>query len=191
MTDSSDRSPDTPSDKPENRSGRPEPRSPWPDAGQHTPPPYPYPPSPYPGGYPPSYPPYAPVPGGPRNGLGTASLVLAVIALLCVWSVFGAVILGVVAAVLGIFAHRRVRRGEANNGGVAIAGIVLGGIAIVVGLIFIAIWTALWRDVGGGDYVDCLQRAGSDPNLRQQCVERFREHVEDKFSVTLTPQPSP
>jgi hypothetical protein len=123
--------------------------------------------------------------------LGTASLVLAVIALLCVWSVFGGVILGVVATVLGIIVYRRVRRGEANNGGVAIAGVVLGGIAIVVGLIFIAIWTALWRDVGGGDYVDCLQRAGSNPDLRQQCVERFREHVEDKFSVTLTPQPSP
>lgn len=189
MTDFPDRSSDTPSDRPETQPGRAEPGPPWPGAGQHPPPPYPYPPYP---GYPPPpqpYPHFMP-PRGPRNGLGTASLVLAVIALLCVWSVFGAVILGAVAAVLGIVGQRRVRRGEANNGGVAIAGIVLGGIAIVVGLIFIAIWTALWRDVGGGDYVDCLQRAGSDPNLRQQCVERFREHVEDKFSVTLTPPPS-
>ncbi|BBY08563.1 DUF4190 domain-containing protein [Mycobacterium noviomagense] len=192
MTDFSDRSSDTPSDRPETQPGRPEHGSPWPGAGQHTPPPYPYPPGPYPSGYPPPqpYPPYGP-PRGPRNGLGTAALVLAVIALLCVWSVFGGVILGAVATVLGIVGYRRVRRGEANNGGVAIAGMVLGGIAIVVGLIFIAIWSVLWQDVGGGDYVDCLQRAGSDPALRQQCVERFREHVENKFSVTLTPRPSP
>jgi hypothetical protein len=193
MTDSSDRFSDAPSDKPEPSVGTPESRSPWPVTGQHNPPPYPYPPGPYPSAYPPpvpQYPPFAPPSRGPRNGLGTASLVLAVIALLCVWSVFGGVILGAVAVVQGIVAHRRVRRGEANNGGVAIAGIVLGGIAIVVGLTFIAIWAALWQDAGGGDYVDCLQRAGSDPDLRQQCADRFREHVEDKFGVTLTPRPS-
>jgi hypothetical protein len=146
---------------------------------------YPYPP------YPPSqpYPPVTPPLRGPRNGLGTASLVFAVVALLCVWSVFGGVILGGVAIVLGIVGYGRVRRGEANNGGVAIAGIVLGGMAIVVGPIFVAIWTALWHDIGGGDYIDCLQRAGSNPALRQRCAERLRQNVEDRFSVTLTPRP--
>ncbi|BBU22954.1 DUF4190 domain-containing protein [Mycobacterium xenopi] len=164
-----------------------------PDHPSDTPPPYqpyPYPPGSYP--HPPQQQPYpfTVPPRVLRNGLGTASLVLAVIALLGVWSVFGGVILGVAASVLGIVAYGRVRRGEADNGGVAVAGIVLGAIAIVVGLIFIAIWAALWHDIGGGDYIDCLQRAGSNPALRQQCVDRFRENFENRLSVTLTPRPS-
>ncbi|BCO36094.1 hypothetical protein BMW24_010440 [Mycobacterium heckeshornense] len=157
-----------------------------PDQPSDTPPPY----RPYPYPYPPQqqpYPPFPVPPRGPRNGLGTASLVLAVIALLGVWSVFGGVILGGAAIVLGIAAYARVRRGEANNGGVAVAGIVLGAIAIGVGLVFVAIWAALWHDIGGGDYIDCLQRAGSNPVLRQHCVDRFRKSVENRLSVTLTP----
>ncbi len=82
-------------------------------------------------------------------------------------------------------------RGVADNGGVAIAGIVLGGLAIVVGLAFIAIWTTVWKDVRGGDYIDCIQKAGENQVVQQHCAEQFRHSVQDRLSVTLAPASSP
>jgi Domain of unknown function (DUF4190) len=180
--------PDTPSERREN-----------PEGTSQTAPPYPYPPGPYPG-YPPAPPPppyygYPPPPVQPRNGLGITALVLAVIALVTVWSGFGGIVLGIVAVVIGFAGRGRVKRGEANNGGVAIAGIVLGALAVVVGSAFIAVWMTLgmtfWKDVGGGDYISCVQKAGSDPVKRQQCEEQFQQRVQDRLSVTLTPAPVP
>jgi hypothetical protein len=141
-----------------------------------------------PGDLPPHYAP--PPPFAPRNGLGIAALVLAVVGLLSVATVFAPIILGAVAVVIGAVGRGRVNRGVADNGGVAIAGIVLGGLAIVVGLAFIAIWTTVWKDVRGGDYIDCMQRAGSDNAGQQQCANQFKRTVQDRLSVTLTPAQS-
>jgi Domain of unknown function (DUF4190) len=151
------------------------------------PPPYPYTPGP---AYPPPPPPYAGYsapPPGPRNGLGIAALVIAVIALVTCASVVLGFILGIVAVVIGFAARGRVKRGEANNGGIAIAGIVLGFVAIVASLVFISIWIAVFKDIGGKDYIDCLNKAGNDSARIQQCADQFREHLQTKYSVTLTP----
>jgi len=154
--------------------------------------PYPYQPAAFPGGYPlpPPYGGYPPRAAVPKNGLGIASLVLAVIGLLSVATVFAPIGLGVVAAILGFLGHARAKRGTANNGGVAIAGIVLGGLAVVVGLAFIAIWTTVWKDVRGGDYIDCTQKAGANHVLQQHCADQFRQSVQDRLNVTLTPAPN-
>jgi hypothetical protein len=152
---------------------------------------YPFP-NQYPSGYPP-FPSYAggpPPPVTPKNGLGIASLVLAVVGLLSVATVFAPIALGVVAVIFGFIGHARAKRGTANNGGVAIAGIVLGGLALVVGLAFIAIWTTVWKDVRGGDYIDCTQKAGANHVLQQHCADQFRQSVQDRLSVTLTPAPN-
>jgi hypothetical protein len=116
--------------------------------------------------------------------------VLAVVGLLSVATVFAPIALGVVAVIVGFLGHARAKRGTANNGGVAIAGIVLGGLAVVVGLAFIAIWTTVWKDVRGGDYIDCTQKAGANHVLQQQCADQFRRSVQDRLSVTLTPVPA-
>lgn len=80
----------------------------------------------------------------PKNGLGTASLVIAVIALVTdstvfalamIWPIFGGLILGTVAVVVGFADLGRVKRGEADTSGFAIAGIVLGSVAIVAGIV--------------------------------------------------------
>lgn len=134
----------------------------------------------YPGGYPP------PGAAAPKNGLGVASLVVAIIAL---FSVFGGVVLGIVAVILGFLGRGRVKRGEANNGGIAIAGIVLGLLSIVVSIVVIAIVVWGFNEVGGTDYVDCLSRAGSDQQAAQACTDKFTQHVEDRFSITITPTP--
>lgn len=188
MTESPDKSSDTPSRHP--TAGAPETgwsTPPWPPVVDGPPPPYPYPVGPYPG--PPPYYGYGAPPARPRNGLGITSLVIAIAALAFVWSVLGGVVLGVAAAAIGVAARARVKRGEADNGGVAVAGIVLGSLAVVVSLIFIAIWMGFWREVGGDDYMACLEKAGSDRARQQQCADRFRQQVENQFSVTLTPQP--
>lgn len=148
-------------------------------------PPYPY----QPGYPPPGY--AAPQPVAPKNGLGIAALILAVIGLLSVATVFAPILLGAIAVVIGILGRGRVKRGTADNGGVAVAGIVLGALAIVVGLAFIAIWTTVWKDVRGGDYIDCVQKAGENQVAQQRCADQFRHSVQDRLSVTLTPASGP
>lgn len=146
----------------------------------------------YPGSYPPPPPQYGyggyppPAPAAPKNGLGVASLVVAIIAL---FSLVGGVVLGVVAIILGFLGHGRVKRGEANNGGIAIAGIVLGALSIVESIVVIGIAVWGFNEVGGTDYVECLSRAGSDQQAIENCADQFTQRVEDQFSVTLTPTP--
>lgn len=133
----------------------------------------------YPGGPPP--------PSAPKNGLGTAALILAIIGVVLCWSIAGGIALGLSAIIIGFLARGRVKRGEATNGGVAIAGIALGAVAIIASLVFIPIYIGLFDQVGGTDYVDCLSRAGNDNSAVEQCAEDFQRRVEDQFSVTVTP----
>ena len=142
----------------------------------------PPPPQPYSGFTPPP-------PAGPRNGLGIATLVLAIIGLVFCWTVVRGVPLGLCAVIIGFVAWGRVKRGEATNGGVAIAGIVLGFLAIIVSLVFIPIWIGVFGQVGGTDYVDCVSRAGSNDKAIQQCADQFRDRIQNQFSVTVTPTP--
>ncbi|KUI40344.1 DUF4190 domain-containing protein [Mycobacterium sp. GA-2829] len=160
-----------------------------------TPPP-PYPPQqqpyqygPYPGGYPPPPGQYGygyPQQSAPKNGLGIASLVVAIIGLL---SVFGGLVLGIVAVILGVIGRGRAKRGEATNGGVAMAGIVLGVLGVIVSIVAIALTVMFAREVGAGDLFECLQQAGNDTEAQQQCQDQFQRKIEDQFSVTLTPSP--
>ncbi|OMB97762.1 DUF4190 domain-containing protein [Mycobacterium sp. NS-7484] len=168
-----------------------------PPSGPAPTPAYPYgaPPGPYPAGYP-SPVPYGayPMPPGPRrpaNGLGIAALIVAVIALVLVWSVIGGLMFGITAVILGFLGRGRCRRGEATNSGVAVSGIVLGAIACVLSLVFVGIWVYFgqrWFDeVGGSDYIECLQQAGEDTQAQQMCEDEFERRVEDTFGVTPTP----
>jgi Domain of unknown function (DUF4190) len=146
----------------------------------------------YPGGY---YPPpqpygaYPPVPVAPpkKDGLGISALIVAILGLLFSWSVVGGVVLGVVAVILGFVGRGRVKAGEASNGGVALAGIILGALAVVVSLVFIAIWYGAFSDIGGSDYLDCVSKAGQDPRAVESCANQFQDHLESQFSVSMTP----
>lgn len=150
-----------------------------------------YQPGPYPGGYPPPPMPYGDyhpgVPMPPRNGLGVAALVLAVIALVASCSVAGGLVLGIAAIVVGVLARGRVNRGEANNGGVATTGIILGAVAVVISLAFIALYSRVFNEYGGGDLVSCVQDAGGDNNRVQQCMDEFQQRVESGTGAGTTP----
>ena len=78
--------------------------------------------------------------GKPRNGLGVASLVVGILALLASLTVVGGLTLGVLAAILGVLARAQFRHGRASNGDVAMTGVVLGVLAIVASLIFALFW---------------------------------------------------
>lgn len=157
----------------------PESQPSWPPtSGGYPPPAYPYP-YPSPGQYP-GYPPPG-VHQAPRNGAGIAALIVAVAGIVTALSVIGGVALGLAAVVLGLIGRGRVKRGEADNGGVALAGIVLGALAVVAGIGCIFVYVGIWRTAGGGDYVECMTKAGSDAGAQQQCTDRFREHFENTF----------
>ena len=113
--------------------------------GQQVPPaagPYGYPAAPAPQyGYP-AYPGYPQAPWGappPANGMGTAAMVLGILSLclFCLYGVAG-IVLGTLAVIFGVLGRKRVTRGEANNGGQALAGIITGAIGILIGAVFIA-----------------------------------------------------
>jgi len=141
------------------------------------------PPGPYPGAYPPPPMPYgdyypgAPV-APPRNGLGVAALVLAIVALVASCSVVGGLILGLAAVILGVLARGRVKRGEANNGGIALTGIVLGTLAALISLAFIAMYVGIFNNYGGRELVSCVQDAGGDNTRVQECMDEFQQRVE-------------
>jgi hypothetical protein len=114
-------------------------------------------------------------------------LVVAIIALIGSFSVVGGILLGIVAVILGFIARGRAKNGEATNGGVALAGIILGVVSIIAGLAFIAIWVSLFKEVGATDYFDCLQQAGQDRTAVQQCSDEFRQSVSERLSSAPTP----
>ncbi|MFF1963727.1 DUF4190 domain-containing protein [Streptomyces sp. NPDC058232] len=123
-----------------------------PAAGQYG---YPAAPPPQYGGYP-GYPGYGQAPWGgpgPANGLGIASMVLGIIAVIgfCMWGL--GVVLGVLALILGLIGRGRAKRGEATNGGMALAGVILGSIGIVISGAFLGflIWAIANDDLNNDD----------------------------------------
>ena len=114
--------------------------------------------------------------GGPKkNGLGIAALVVGIVALLGSFTIVGGILLGLAAIVLGFLARGKVKRGEADNGGMAIAGIVLGALGLLISLAFIAFGVAIFQSSGGQDLIDCLEEAGGDVAAEQLCQEEFAD----------------
>jgi hypothetical protein len=112
----------------------------------------------------------------PRNGLGIAALVLGILALLTGLFVVGAAF-GLAAIVLGILGRSRAKRGEATNGGMALAGIILGVLGLLLTVLVLVGVASLFDSEQFGNLADCLESAGSDPAAQQQCQADFEEDV--------------
>ena len=137
----------------------------------------------YPASYPPpSYAGLTPVPAKPKNWLGATALVLAILGLVFSISIVGGVTFGVIAIIVGFSGRRRAKRGEATNGEVATAGIVLGAFAIVVSLAVIAIWVRGYQEVDFGSYVTCVSK-NSDPQSIEKCANEFQQRVNEKLGL--------
>ena len=145
----------------------------------------PYPPQgPPPQGPPPQGPPPQGYPAatGRRNGMGTTALVLGVVALVLVllllFSPLGA-LLGLLAVLFGILGLIRVNRGEADNRGQALAGLVTGGLALLFG-IFFTISIGTWFATHVNDFRrfgDCMDKATGQA-AHEACARQLSNDLE-------------
>ena len=117
-----------------------------------------------------------------RNGMGTAALVLGVVAvvlvLLLLFSPIGA-FLGLLAVLFGILGLLRANRGEADNRGQAVAGLVTGGIALLLG-VFFTISIGTWFATHVTDFNDfgrCMDSAVGAA-AREDCARKLSGELE-------------
>jgi len=106
--------------------------------------------------------------------MGLAALVVAVISLVIAWVPFLGLLGGLgglVAVVLGAVALGRANRGEATNRGTAIAGIVIGVIAILLAIASTIFGSFLLSEVFGPQFQACMQQYSGDPTGMQRCLE--------------------
>jgi hypothetical protein len=114
--------------------------------------------------------------------MGTAALVIGVVALvLAVLILFAplGVLLGLVALVLGIVGLIRANRGQADNRGQAVAGLVTGALALLIGLFFTASIGAFFA-TNVNDFRQfgrCLDAARGD-QARQACAEQLERSLD-------------
>ena len=121
----------------------------------------------------------APPPGSgvaPRNGLGIAALVLGLLALFSSWTVVGGILFGLLAIVLGVIGRGRAKRGEANNGGLALAGIILGALGLLISIGLIALGASLLNSDSVQNLQDCLEQAATEAEV-QQCRTDLEENL--------------
>jgi MFS family permease len=119
----------------------------------------------------------------PRNGMGVAALVIGVVSLvLAILIVFFPIagLLGIVAIILGAIGMARASRGEADNRGQALAGLITGLIALLLAI-------ALAVGIGGflTTHANDFRKLGSCWNKadnradRRACVKIFGRNVDD------------
>jgi hypothetical protein len=114
--------------------------------------------------------------GHRRNGMGTAALVLGIASLVLFWLWFAAIPLGVIAIALGLGGRHRAKRGEATNKGMATGGVVLGGAAVVLAGVLLALGVAFLNSDSGKDYNNCLEKATSQSE-KEQCAREFQRDI--------------
>lgn len=110
-------------------------------------------------GYPYGYAPQQPV-NPEKNGLGLASLILALVGLvfgIIPFTGFICLILGIVGLILGLAGISRVRKNKATNKKTAISGVVVSVLAIALGIWGITIVFGAVDDLDTG--MDCISNA--------------------------------
>src|SRR3954466_6672175 len=118
-------------------------------------------------------------PGGPpRNGLGTAALVLGIVAIPGILTVVLGILLGLLALIFGIIGRKRYSRREATNGGAAMAGAILGGVALAISIILIAVGATFFAKHKSDieKLRDCINNAQTQQQ-RQACQDQFQRDV--------------
>ncbi len=109
-----------------------------------------------------------------NNGMAIASLVLGIISLLGICAAGFGGLLGIVAIILGVLARRKVKLGQAGQGGLAIGGIVTGAIGVVLGIVVIVyvVWIANIFSQNAGDIMSC---SSLPADQQEACVQSILE----------------
>ncbi|MEV0373435.1 DUF4190 domain-containing protein [Streptomyces sp. NPDC050636] len=76
-------------------------------------------------------------PARPDNGFGTAALAVGIVGALLGVTIFFGVLFGALAVILGAIGRAKVTRREATNGPTALAGVILGGVALLISALMI------------------------------------------------------
>lgn len=124
------------------------------EGGSYATPGYPAPGQPAPGyaapGYPGQQPAFGPgslaygMSAAPRNGLGTAALVLGIIGVVLSWIPGTGWALNILAIIFGAVGINRAKRGQATNKSSALAGLILGVIGLAVWIVILVVFLAAW-----------------------------------------------
>lgn len=88
----------------------------------------------------------------PRNGLGTAALVLGIIGVVFCWVPFTGWALNILAIIFGAVGRKRAVTGQATNKSSAVAGLVLGVVGLAVWIVIIVIAMVAVTTVGTISY---------------------------------------
>ena len=113
--------------------------------------------------------------GAPRNGLGIAALVLGIVGIVTSWLFVGG-LLGIGAIVLGAIGRGRAKRGEATNGGMALAGILTGVVAVLFAALVVVGAIALFSNSDVGSFTECIQQAETQADA-DQCAVDFEDSI--------------
>ncbi|HVE96652.1 MAG TPA: DUF4190 domain-containing protein [Pseudonocardiaceae bacterium] len=114
-----------------------------------------------------------------RNGFGIAALILGLLALLLSWTIVGGIVLGLLALIFGLLGRARVKRGEATNGGLSVAGIVLGIIGLLIAIGIVVFGVSILNSPAGQSYQQCIEESAGDLAAIQQCASEFGRQVGD------------
>jgi hypothetical protein len=142
-----------------------------------SPPPSEHPPPPY------GAPQYgAPQYGGPpnlpaRNGFGVTAMVLGIISIVLFFIPGVPVVLGVLAIVFAVLGRKRVGRGEATNGGIAIAGLVTGIVGLLIGAVVI-VFLAFFADAIS-NYQKCIDNSNGSAAAQAICQQQLQNGLQN------------
>lgn len=100
-----------------------------------------------------------------RNGLAITSMVLGILGLVTCWLTFPGIILGILAIIFGGIGIARGRSDRVSNKGMAIAGLITGLIAVIVGSVLLVLAIQISND--------CRQQYGDNitETELQQCIQ--------------------
>lgn len=115
--------------------------------------------------------------GSPKNGFGIAALVLGILSLVTSISVVGGILLGLAAIVFGVLGRGRANKGLANNGGMALTGLILGAVGLVISIVIAVAVGSLLSRGDFGNLTECLDAAGSDQAAQQDCSAEFEDSI--------------
>lgn len=113
-------------------------------------------------------------PPAKKNGFGVTALVLGILSIPGNIFLLG-VVLGPLGVIFGFLGRGRAKRGEADNGGLALAGLICGAIGTVIALAAIAFFIAHRDEIGS--YTECVYDANGNREAERICQERFADTI--------------
>jgi hypothetical protein len=92
--------------------------------------------------------------------------------------VVGGIVLGILAVVFGVIGRNRARRSEATNGGVAIAGLVIGAVGLVLAVVLLAAGlTFIDHHHKAINNLQACDKHATTQAQRDQCNQQFSNSV--------------